>query len=293
MTVGEKIKKLRTDKMMTQSELVGDEITRNMLSRIESGYALPSIPTLEYLAKRLNVPVGYLLSDEKGDRQFEIMFLKHDLLRAYQNRDFRICIDICNKSDLLDDECILIAAESCLSLAIDRFNEGRLKNASSYFDEALMWEEKTSYYTSHIRSMAAAFFRYMRMVSRTLSSGVIDENAIEGYCSLNDDFCRYIYAIESIESQSTSFAETFVSQGSSNIPLALHIDVRLDMLKNEFRFAYNKLMKILNSNYQINRPFLYLVLCDLEICCRELGDSAGVYEYSNIKTELLQRMLSE
>ncbi len=39
MTIGEKIKKIRTAKLMTQSELAGSEITRNMLSRIENGFA--------------------------------------------------------------------------------------------------------------------------------------------------------------------------------------------------------------------------------------------------------------
>ena len=56
MTTGEKIKKLRAEKMMTQSQLVGEHITRNMLSRIESDEANPSLGTLIYLAKRLNVP---------------------------------------------------------------------------------------------------------------------------------------------------------------------------------------------------------------------------------------------
>ena len=60
MNIGEKIKKLRTDKMMTQSELVGGEITRNMLSCIENGAANPSMDTVSYIARRLNVSVAYL-----------------------------------------------------------------------------------------------------------------------------------------------------------------------------------------------------------------------------------------
>ena len=53
-TIGEKIKRLRCAKLMTQSELVGGEITRNMLSRIENGAAQPSLDTLRYIAKKLN-----------------------------------------------------------------------------------------------------------------------------------------------------------------------------------------------------------------------------------------------
>ena len=39
MEIGEKIKRLRSAKLMTQAELAGDHITRNMLSCIENGVA--------------------------------------------------------------------------------------------------------------------------------------------------------------------------------------------------------------------------------------------------------------
>ena len=50
-TLGKRIKEARLAKKMTQSEVVGDFITRNMLSQIESGSATPSVKTLEYLCK--------------------------------------------------------------------------------------------------------------------------------------------------------------------------------------------------------------------------------------------------
>ena len=57
MNIGEKIKKLRTSKMMTQSELAGSAITRNMLSQIENEQVNPSIQTLRGLAGALRVPL--------------------------------------------------------------------------------------------------------------------------------------------------------------------------------------------------------------------------------------------
>ena len=91
LTTGEKIKKLRTDKMMTQSELVGDQITRNMLSRIESDEANPSLSTLLYLAKRLNVPAGYLIADEDEDDVYSKAFVIRDIKRAYVSKNYRVC----------------------------------------------------------------------------------------------------------------------------------------------------------------------------------------------------------
>ena len=67
MKIGEKIKSVRASKMMTQAELAGDGITRNMLSKIENGTALPSLPTLLYIASRLNIPAGYLIAEDDNE----------------------------------------------------------------------------------------------------------------------------------------------------------------------------------------------------------------------------------
>ncbi|MEG1878624.1 MAG: helix-turn-helix transcriptional regulator [Pseudoflavonifractor sp.] len=63
MTLGQKIKAARLTQNMTQKELVGDYITRNMLSKIENDSATPSVRTLEFLAGALGLPTGYFLSD--------------------------------------------------------------------------------------------------------------------------------------------------------------------------------------------------------------------------------------
>ena len=69
MNIGNKIKTLRLAKMLTQQELAGDMITRNMLSRIENGFALPSLQTLVYISDKLCIPAGYLLAED--DEEFD------------------------------------------------------------------------------------------------------------------------------------------------------------------------------------------------------------------------------
>ncbi len=293
MTLGEKIKKIRTDKMMTQSQLAGDEISRNMLSRIESGYALPSLPTLEYLARRLGVPAGYLLADEKEDGAYIHAFVKADIKRAYDASDYRICRDICTRSDIEDDECALIAAESTFLVAIEEFEKGNLRLSSLIFDESLGWLDRTVYSTEHIISSVAAYFRYMRMISRTLSSTLIDENSIEYYGSMSNSFCRYIHALETIDSYGTASVSSYVLSGERDDPKILHVGARIDIANNDFRSAYTKLTRVLYNEYEICRPLLYLILCDAELCCKELHDFKGAYEYSNMKSDLFQKLLSE
>lgn len=55
--IGRIIKEARLAKKMTQNEVVGDFITRNMLSQIEGGTAMPSVKTLEYLCKVLDIQI--------------------------------------------------------------------------------------------------------------------------------------------------------------------------------------------------------------------------------------------
>lgn len=65
MTLGQKVRELRLAKQLTQRELAGDFITRNMLSQIENGSAMPSMKTMEYLAEKLGKSIGYFLDDKK------------------------------------------------------------------------------------------------------------------------------------------------------------------------------------------------------------------------------------
>ena len=110
---------------------------------------------------------------------------------------------------------------------------------------------------------------------------------------MSNNFCRYIHAIESLDTYSTAFAASYVISGDGEDPKVLHVGAKIDIMNNDHRSAYNRLIRILHNNYEICRPLLYLTLCDIELCCKELHDLKGVYEYSNMKSELLQRLLSE
>ena len=63
MELGEKIRQARLDAGLSQRQLCGEEITRNMLSLIENGSAKPSMKTLQYLAARLGKSVSYFLEE--------------------------------------------------------------------------------------------------------------------------------------------------------------------------------------------------------------------------------------
>lgn len=63
MDIGGKLRQARLEAGLSQRQLCGDMITRNMLSLIENGSARPSMDTLVYLAGKLNRPISYFLED--------------------------------------------------------------------------------------------------------------------------------------------------------------------------------------------------------------------------------------
>ncbi len=64
MELGKRIRAARLEAGLSQRQLCGKEITRNMLSLIENGAARPSMDTLRYLARQLNKPLSFFLEED-------------------------------------------------------------------------------------------------------------------------------------------------------------------------------------------------------------------------------------
>ena len=73
MDLGGKILQARKEAGLSQRQLCGDVITRNMLSQIEHGTAKPSMETLKYLASRLGKPMSYFLEENLDTAPLEVM----------------------------------------------------------------------------------------------------------------------------------------------------------------------------------------------------------------------------
>ena len=64
MELGQRLKNARLELGLSQRQLCGDVITRNMLSQIENGSARPSMDTLRYLAGELGKPLSFFLEED-------------------------------------------------------------------------------------------------------------------------------------------------------------------------------------------------------------------------------------
>ena len=92
--LGKKLKEARLAKKMTQSEVVGNFITRNMLSQIESGAAMPSVKTLAYLAGVLDLPLSELMGGEHSSLDdFQTL---EDAKERFRAGDFDAVLELCH-----------------------------------------------------------------------------------------------------------------------------------------------------------------------------------------------------
>ncbi len=293
MNIGQKIRSLRVAKLMTQSELAGNQITRNMLSSIENGAAQPSLSTILYIAGRLNVPVGFLLAEAGDEIVYQKMNGLANIKRAYKAGDLVGCRSLClSACPDPDDEIRLLLADCDLGIAIDAFWKGKLRFACRFFDEALLYAEETLYPCEHVRANADVFFRYMQRISPTLASDVLDEsNELKLVC--HTPFSVYLENLEALESESdravVSFAEAFPNENGF---FAIHLQIRSLMIRSNFEKAKKMLLSLLQAeDTPLNEVSLYAVLCDLEVCCRETDDFKGAYRYSNERVALLEQLL--
>lgn len=294
MEIGAKIKRLRTAKMMTQTQLAGHQITRNMLSQIENGTASPSLSTVMYIAERLNVPAGFLLAEGDDEFVYRKMNAMGNIKRAYRAGDFRICRDICiHEVEQADDEIQLILAECTFAIAKEEFQNGHLHAACRYFDEAIDYADQTMYCADHIRVIAFGYFTYMHDISLTLYSEQLDlsDRARRWESvSCSDEFCRYVGAISAEEQYAREYVRQYPGKEHA---LARHVEALLAMRSEDYTDAIRRLQAILNGDESIPEPVIYSIFENLEVCCRESGDYKGAYEYANNKVGMLDRLLTE
>lgn len=153
---GKRIKEARIAKKMTQSEVVGDFITRNMLSQIESGAATPSVKTLEYLAETLDIPIAELMprGDEEpdGSDAFRRLLRAKELYAAGLYRDALAELEDCPGSGI-EDELYAVSARCCLKTAEELSGE-KTAEAVEYAKKAADLAERGFYANPALKAEA-------------------------------------------------------------------------------------------------------------------------------------------
>ncbi len=177
MELGQRLKQARLEAGLSQRQLCGEEITRNMLSQIENGSARPSMDTLRYLAGRLGKPMGYFLEEQAvTSPNQQIMEQARNaapsdalaLLKTYQDPD-----------PVFDQERWLLEALSCIALAERVIEDGRLGYAATLLELAAGAGARTPYYTAALERRRLLLCHRAKTASATALAALLPDNTEE------------------------------------------------------------------------------------------------------------------
>jgi transcriptional regulator with XRE-family HTH domain len=91
MVIGDKLKELRATKKLSQGDIEKRTgLLRCYISRVENGHTVPSVDTLEKMARALEVPMYRIFTDEAKIEKPDISFAKAESARnTKQEAKFR------------------------------------------------------------------------------------------------------------------------------------------------------------------------------------------------------------
>ena len=277
MQLGEKIRTLRKKQGMTQSGLSGDKITRNMLSRIESDKASPSIGTLLYLAERLSVSPAYLVDDARTLLDEKKTVALPRIKDAYARGNYKEAIRLYER-DLgdYDDEIALLIAEASLRYALELLHKGRLLSAEREAERAEAMCAATVYSTVHIRAPLAT----LRAILKNVQTPRYEAARIPFSEMRNDavleDLYRYV-------------AEDDTTHEYKDALLRMHAEAKHLMASGRYADAIAALEAL--ENRKAEKDFsvfvLFRIYGDLETCHKELRNYEAAYRYSAKRMSLL------
>ena len=145
MELGARLRQARQEAGLSQRQLCGEKITRNMLSQIENGSARPSMDTLQYFARQLGKPVSFFLEEQP------VLSPNQQLMQQLRKAGSRQVLELLpgyrEPDDQFDPERFLLEALACLELAQQAIGEEKLPYARSLLQQAKQAGAKTPYYT--------------------------------------------------------------------------------------------------------------------------------------------------
>ena len=257
MELGQKLKQARLDAGLSQRQLCGDTITRNMLSQIENGTAKPSLATLQVLSARLGKPVSYFWAGAPSEN---ISLLKQaaslppeqalSLLQGYLSPD-----------PMLDSGYYLLLTRCYLALAEQALAENRTAYAQSLLQKAQEACNQAGE-PGHIFCRQLILFQYRLGADPSLAEKLPDnteEMLLRAKAALaRNDPEKALACLAAADRQTQ---DSFLLKGDAL------------MQKGDYQNAIDYLCALESTSPQ-------QVYSRLEICYRELGNFQKAYEYA-------------
>lgn len=256
MTLGEKLKQARLDAGLSQRQLCGDVITRNMLSQIENGSARPSMATLSYLASRLEKPVSYFLEEQAVvSPNLAVMEQARNCCRAEDWGGCMAALETYQSPDTVcDSEAELMKNISCLKMARQALGEGKLPYARALLERVA----QDSIYYSALRRQHQ--FLLAKAEVETEPVDLDEELLLQAAAALKkSDYDRCGDLLQAVKDKKNT---------------------RWALLKGEACFGKGDFAQAVAWYQKAENEFPEKAYPRLEECYRELGDFKLAYEYA-------------
>jgi transcriptional regulator with XRE-family HTH domain len=180
--LGERIRKLRKQKKMTLEQLAGSELTKGMLSLIENSKAKPSMESLQYIARQLEVETSDLL----GETSTEELRALLDQAETLFNEEFE------QNRDMYKQLITLI--EPYLSKLSQGYESARLLDI---YSRSLFHEKKSGW--KELVERVSTMYDQMNLTARRSSIGIF--KALEKFNEhcYSDSLSRFLNERKQIE----------------------------------------------------------------------------------------------
>ena len=245
---------------LSQRELCGEEITRNMLSLIENGAAKPSMRTLQYLAGRLGKSVSFFLEEKAAVSPNQAVMEKAREL--YREGDFagaaETLADYQEPDGIYDPEKGILWALVHLQLAETAIDQGRERYALELLDKA---------------KVDAAYLGEELTKKRLLLMGRIGgQKVAKDLPGLDEELL--LRAKEALDAgELTRAAKLLDAAEKQSAP-------EWQMLRGRICFAQKKYKNAVRCFHGAEKKWPEQTAKWLEECYRELGDYKMAYEYA-------------
>lgn len=201
MGLGEKLRQARLEQGLSQRQLCGEEITRNMLSQIENGSASPSVATLCYLARRLGKSVSYFLEEEAHTSDFPSMERAWQLFAA---GDYTQVLDTLDCLQEEGREGSLLRSLTLQAQAEEAFAERKTVYALACLEKSAELEEKLAFLPELTRRRLLLLARIPGWQGRTSLPELDGELLYQASVFLNQQaYEKAMYALEIAENQTS------------------------------------------------------------------------------------------
>ncbi len=280
--IGAQIRALRVAAGLTQSQLCGTYITRNMLSRIENGAVHPSVDTLIYIANRLRVSPAYFLCLNDGEReQFKKSGRIKDARAHFLSDGYEKCSQLLRGTKDPEEALMLYISEGRLAVA-------DIENST--LGSAL----------THIRAAREA------ALYTTLKDGLLSEiELLEGFCRFlcGDTVPKPHEVLCAGSSITDTSLRAFlfgaalyfdgcidISPAVSAVPERSAYGMCLEACRLTLCKDYTAALEILNSARDSAQSSLCrrLSMSLSEVCFRETGDFRRAYETASAVREFTE-----